>query len=203
MLTPELLKTYLPQATTEACALYAQPLERACVEFDINTNLRRAAFLAQVAHESGNLRSVRENLNYSADGLLRVFSKYFDAETAAKYARNPEKIANRVYAKRMGNGPEESGDGWLYRGRGLIQLTGKQNYMRCLTALGYDDPNDLETPVGAARSAGWFWFTRGLNSLADRMDTVGITKIINGGTHGMDDRLMKYNHILNVMGVSI
>lgn len=160
--------------------------------FEINSPARIAAFVAQCAHESGRLALTEENLNYSAKGLLAVFPKYFTPITAAQYERKPERIASRVYANRMGNGDEAGGDGWRYRGRGLIQLTGKNNYQACSSAMGVDmvvNPHLLATMNYAALSAAWFWKKNGLNELADKGDFVAITKRINGGTHGLDDRL--------------
>jgi putative chitinase len=198
MITPEILKECLPEASMQSCQAFAEPMAAACAEFEINTPMRLAAFIAQVGHESGNLRFVKENLNYSAQGLVKVFPKYFNEQTAMQYQRNPEAIANRVYANRMGNGPEESGEGWAYRGRGLIQLTGKNNYYTCMEALGIDDPSYFETPEGAARSAAWFWHSRNLNAVADTGDIKKMTKLINGGFIGLEDRIKHYNHALDV-----
>jgi putative chitinase len=158
---------------------------------------RKAAFLAQCAHESGHFVFVVENLNYSAEGLMRVFPKRFPTlQIAQQYARQPEKIGNKIYADRMGNGPESSGDGFKYRGRGIIQLTGKQNYARCGNAIGINlvnNPSYLETERGAVESAMWFWTSNGLNTFADREDIKGLTKAINGGYHGLDERIALYN----------
>jgi putative chitinase len=143
-----------------------------------------------------------ENLNYSELGLSKVFKNYFDRNTAKKYARQPERIANRVYANRMGNGNEMSGDGWRYRGRGLIQLTGKENYLKCGKGLGVDllkNPDYLLTPIGATRSAGWFWNSKNLNRTADAKDIVANTKIINGGLKGLAHRQELYNKLLNII----
>jgi len=165
-------------------------------DFGFNSLYRQAAFLAQIGHESASFTAVKENLNYSQTALRKVFGKYFPTdELAAEYARKPEKIANRVYANRMGNGDESSGDGWRFRGRGLIQLTGKNNYTACGTALGIDlvkNPTWLETPEGAVDSALWYWNKRALNVYADVEDIRGMTKIINGGYNGLEDRLEKY-----------
>ena len=198
MITPEILKECLPEASMQACQAFAEPMAAACEEFEINTPMRLAAFIAQVGHESGNLRFVKENLNYCAQGLMKIFPKYFNEQTAMQYQRNPEAIANRVYANRMGNGPEDSGEGWAYRGRGLIQLTGKNNYHTCMEALGIDDPSYFETPEGAARSAAWFWNSRNLNAVADTGDIKKMTKLINGGYIGLEDRIKHYNHALEV-----
>jgi putative chitinase len=174
------------------------------VRNDINTPVRQAMFLSQLAHESGSFRAVEENLNYSVEALRRVFRKYFpDDEIAAQYARQPEKIANRVYANRMGNGEESSGDGWKYRGRGLIQLTGKDNY----TAFSLQANNEaiikpelVAQPELAAESAGWFWMLNGLNRLADTGDVRAVTRRINGGFNGLADREAKYNKLMILLG---
>lgn len=154
----------------------------------INTQKRLAMFFAQLDHESG-LKPISENLNYSADGLLKTFPKYFNSETAKEYARQPQKIANRVYANRMGNGSESSGDGWKFRGRGFIQITGKNNYIAC----GYaNNPDNLLNEVDAMVSAVWFWNQNNLNKFADLGDVKGCTKVINGGLNGLADRENKY-----------
>ena len=179
-------------AETIAGPEWFEPLRDACLTFEIDTPERIAAFIAQVAHESGGFRTLEENLNYSADRLLVVFPKYFNAGQAAVYARKPQKIASRVYASRMGSGDEESGDGWTYRGRGLIQLTGRWNYKRCGEALALDllsEPELLTDPVYAALSAAWFWDDIDGNRYADSGDFEALTRKINGGTHGFADRL--------------
>ena len=161
-------------------------------KFGIDTPLRKAHFLAQVAHESGGLKYSKENLNYSAQGLRSVFGKYFRTmEIAQSYARKPEKIANKVYADRMGNGNEASGDGWKYKGRGLIQLTGKENYQNFSQDYGVDcvnNPDLLLDPEWALTSACWFWKKRNLNRYADNDDILMVTKRINGGINGLNDR---------------
>lgn len=204
MLIDELqLKDCLPEASDQAIANFTQAIDDTLQEFDISTPQRIAAFLAQVGHESGSLKFIKENLNYSAQGLTKTFPKYFTPELANQYQRNPEAIANRVYANRMGNGPEESGDGWAFRGRGLIQVTGRTNYQACGDFLGVDlisDPSYLESPEGAARSAGWYWTSRNLNALADVGDMKQITKKINGGFIGLEDRMKHYQHALEVLG---
>ena len=165
------------------------------VKFKINTPLRITHFLAQVLHESGNFQYTKENLNYSATGLATTFKKYFINEAAAvPYARQPDKIANKVYGGRMGNGPEASGDGAKFKGRGFIQLTGRDNYTALSKATGVDfisHPELLESLQYAALSAGWFWDKTGLNTYADKDDVLTITKKINGGTNGLDDRKAK------------
>lgn len=189
-------------ATAANADKFDDVLDKTMVEFSINTPARKAMFIAQVMHESGKLAFVAESLNYSAEALLRVFPKYYKTQSEANaHARKPEKIANRVYGGRMGNGPESSGDGFRFRGRGLIQLTGKENYTRCGASLGKDlvkDPSYLESPEGAARSAGWFWNKNGLNRLADTGDIVTNTKRINGGTNGLADRKHHYEAALRL-----
>jgi len=165
-------------------------------EYEINTPKRVAAFLAQCAHESGGFVFVTENLNYSASGLQRVFPKYFPDQTIAKqYERNPQKIASRVYANRMGNGDEASQEGFKFRGRGILQLTGKDNYFWFASSLEITPEQAaeyLETFEGAAQSACWFWETNKLNALADAGDILTMTKRINGGTIGLKDREHHY-----------
>lgn len=195
MLTLPSLRAAAPAASSVACATYAEPLCTATKEFGIDTNARLAAFLAQILHESGNLRYVVENLNYDAQRLRAVFGRYFTSDEAARYAHKPEAIANRVYAHRLGNGNEASGDGWRYRGRGLIQITGRANYDACGRGLGLDllaEPALLEHPIQAARSAAWFWHSRNLNKLADARDIEAITRRINGGLNGLADRRAQY-----------
>jgi putative chitinase len=183
---------------------WLQPLEDTFAKYDINTPERQAAFIGQCAHESGNFKTLEENLNYKPEALMRVWpSRFPDLATAMKYAHNPEAIANKVYGGRMGNGPEETGDGWKYHGRGLIQLTGKENYANCGSSIGVDllsNPNLLNTPEYAALSAGWFWNKKGLNSLADAGDIDTMTKRINGGLIGLDDRKAKIAKALSVLG---
>lgn len=173
-------------------------------DYDINTVPRVAAFMAQTAHESGNYRAIKENLNYKAESLCKVWPKYFpNIEIARQYAQQPERIANRAYANRMGNGPEESGDGWKFCGRGLIQLTGKSNYERYAQSLeiGLDEASEhLTTFEGCVQSAAWFWEANNLNQWADAGDILTLTKRINGGTIGLDDRIKHYNHAMHVLG---
>lgn len=162
--------------------------------FQITTPLRIAHFLATVWHESSGLTRLTENLNYSAQGLRRTFARYFPTVTLAnQYARKPQAIANRVYANRMGNGNEASGDGWRYRGRGLIQLTGRANYAAYQQS-GFCNGDLLSHPEwlaqypGALKSAMWFWWKSGCNALADRDDATAVCRRVNGGTNGLDDR---------------
>ena len=176
-------------------------------KYEIDTELRVAMFLAQCAHESNSFSVLKENLNYSTNGLLTVFPKYFNASTAVEYARQPEKIANRVYEKRMGNGSAASGDGFKYRGRGVIQLTGKTNYKACSIALYGDEtlvvfPDRVSTPEVALLSACWFWKNANLNSVADAANVVLATKLINGGATGLSDRVSHYNRCASVLGLT-
>ena len=180
---------------------WLQPLEDTFEKYEINTPKRQAAFIGQCQHESGNFKLLEENLHYSAASLMRVWpSRFPDVDVANQYANNPEKIANKVYGGRMGN--TEEGDGWKYHGRGLIQLTGKENYGNCGSGIGVDllsDPNLLVTPEYAALSAGWFWRKRDLNSLADSGDIETMTKRINGGLIGLEDRKAKIAKALSVL----
>jgi putative chitinase len=173
-----------------------------CFEkYAINTPERQACFLAQVMHESNSFKALSENLNYSAQGLMRTWpSRFPDLDVAEKYEHNPEKIANKVYAGRMGN--IEEGDGWKYHGRGLIQLTGRENYANFGLNAGVDvlsNPDLLATPEYASLSAGWYWNKRNLNELADKMDIEGITKKINGGTIGLEDRKARTQKVLAIL----
>lgn len=173
-------------------------------DYEINTPKRIAAFIAQCAHESGGFRFLKENLNYKAESLMKTFPKYFsDRDTANAYAKQPVKIANRVYANRMGNGDEASGDGYRYCGRGLIQLTGKTNYdwfAASLEISATEASEYLETFEGAAQSACWFWESNNLNVEADAGDIKKMTKKINGGYIGLDDRIKHYEHALHILG---
>jgi putative chitinase len=180
-------------------------MERCLPDYDINTPERVAAFVAQCAHESGEFRVLKENLNYRAVTLRKVFPKYFpNDQLAAQYAGKQEMIANKVYANRMGNGDESSGDGFRYCGRGLIQLTGKNNYQNFADSIETpveELPEYLATFEGAVQSACWFWETNNLNQWADKGDILTLTKRINGGTIGLEDRIKHYNHALHVIGV--
>jgi putative chitinase len=174
-------------------------------EYGIDTPQRVAAFIAQCAHESGGFKFLKENLNYRAVSLRKTFSKYFpDDAVAAAYANKPQMIANRVYANRMGNGDEASGDGFRYCGRGLIQLTGRDNYAFFAGSL--DIPIEeaaeyLETFEGSVQSACWFWESNNLNQWADKDDILTLTKRINGGTIGLEDRKKHYEHAKHVLGL--
>ena len=172
-------------------------------DYDIDTVPRVAAFLAQTAHESGGYRAIKENLNYKAESLVKVWPRYFpDMATAKAYEKQPERIANRAYANRMGNGPEESGDGWKFCGRGLIQLTGKDNYTRYAQSLeiSLDEASEhLTTFEGCVQSAAWFWEANNLNQWADAGDMLTLTKRINGGKLGLEDRKKHYAHACHVL----
>jgi putative chitinase len=185
-------------------AQWLEPLNAAFAKYDISTPVRQAFFIGQCAHESGNFRILEENLRYSATALMRVWpSRFPNLEVANQFAGNAEKIANKVYAGRMGNGNEESGEGYAYRGRGLFQLTGKENYANCGSGIGVDlvgNPDWLLDPKYAALSAAWFWNKKGLNALADAQDTDTMTKRINGGLIGLDDRKVKIAKAISVLG---
>ena len=200
--TKEQLKDMIPKNTY--VDQWFEALSEILPEYEITTPQRVAAFLAQCAHESGGFVFLKENLNYKAASLRRVFPKYFpDDSIAAQYAGKGEMIANRVYANRMGNGPEESGDGFKYCGRGLIQLTGKNNYTFFAGSL--DIPVEeaseyLQTFEGAVQSACFFWEQNKLNQYADSGDILTMTKRINGGTIGLEDRIKHYEHALHIFG---
>jgi putative chitinase len=201
-LTAAQLHQIVPSLSATAADSLTQYLNLAMAEAEINTPLRQAAFLAQVAHESQGLSRFVENLNYSAEGLLDVFGKYFTPDEAEEYARQPEKIADRVYANRLGNGDENSGDGWRYRGRGFIQVTGKDNYRaagKFLKQPLVDQPESAAALELGARIAAWYWTSRGLNPYADREQFDTITKRINGGLHGLKDRRAYYERAKEVL----
>jgi putative chitinase len=183
-------------------AKWEEPLQATFDKYDINTPKRQAAFLGQCAHESGNFKTLQENLNYSAEGLMKTWpSRFSTKEIADQYARQPAKIAGKVYNGRLGNTSEE--EAAKYLGRGLIQLTGKENYERCGNAIGVDlvgQPDLLVQPDYAAMSAGWFWNKKGLNELADAQEHGQITKRINGGTIGLDDRIAKTTKAAQALG---
>lgn len=194
MITRAQLAAIMPLAGSRV-DLFLDHLNAAMAEFGIDTPAREAAFLAQAAHESSQLWYLVENLNYSADGLLKTWPRRFSPVEAAAYSRQPERIANKAYALRMGNGDEASGDGWKYRGRGIFQITGRGSYADCSLALfGNSDmllemPELLEQPENACRSAGWFWQHRELNQWADADDFKTLTIRINGGLNGWADRI--------------
>lgn len=198
LITEQQFKKVFPRADIN----FAKILNSLLIHNNINTYERVSCFLAQCGHESGEFTIFSENLNYSATALLKVFGKYFNQNNVYQYARKPEKIANRVYANRMGNGPESSGDGWKYRGRGLIQLTGKNNYIR------YAEDRNIsldtiieycETSDGIVDSAIWYWIKNNCNDYADNGDFKGLTKRINGGYNGLDHRLSLYNKLKEVI----
>jgi putative chitinase len=186
---------------------WCSALNQLLPDYGIDTPQRVAAFLAQCAHESGNFVFLKENLNYRAASLRKIFPKYFPTDALAEqYASRPNKaeaIANRIYASRMGNGPEESGDGFRYCGRGLIQLTGRNNYEAFADSI-ESTPEEvstyLETFEGAVQSACWFWETNNLNQFADTDDIKTMTRRINGGFIGLEDRIKHYEHAKHVFG---
>ena len=203
-LTLDQLKKLLPK--NRHVSYWHSALEKLLPEYGIDTPERIAAFIAQCAHESGEFTTIKENLNYRWETLRRLFPKYFPTDDLARaYASKPNKqeaIANRIYANRMGNGPEESGDGFKYRGRGLIQLTGKENYSWFAASLEIsveEAAEYLETFEGAAQSACWYWESNNINRFADEGDIKGMTRAINGGYIGLEDRIKHYNHALDVL----
>ncbi len=204
-LTKEQLKQLLPK--NKFVDHWYEVLAKLLPDYEIDTPQRIAAFIAQCSHESGGFTTIKENLNYRPESLVRLFSKYFDLPTAQRYCALPNKqeaIANRIYANRMGNGDESSGDGYKYCGRGLIQLTGKDNYFWFSASLGITPEEASEymaTFEGAAQSACWFWENNKLNQWADAGDILTLTKRINGGTIGLEDRIKHYEHALHVLGV--
>ena len=205
-LTKEQLRQLLPK--NPYIDQWHSALSRLLPDYEINTPQRIAAFIAQCAHESGNFMFLKENLNYRAATLRKLFNKYFpNDEIANDYASRPNKqeaIANRIYANRMGNGDEASGDGFRFCGRGLIQLTGRENYSWFAASLGIsveEAAEYLQTFEGAAQSACWFWETNNLNRWADAGDIKELTRRINGGYIGLDDRIKHYQHALHVLGV--
>jgi len=182
---------------------WLEPLNETFEKYDISTKERQSAFIGQCAHESGNFKTLQENLNYSAEGLMKTWpSRFPTKEMADQYARQPAKIAGKVYNGRLGNTSEEEASKYL--GRGLIQLTGKENYDHCGLALGVDllsDPTLLLEPRYATLSAGWFWNKKGLNALADAKDLETMTKRINGGLIGLDDRKAKIANAFSALSV--
>ena len=208
MLTLEQLLKIMPEARSRA-SVWLPALNAAMAKRQINTPLRAVHFLTQIGHESAHLAKTVESLNYRADRLPVIFPKYFDAAKARQYgridgvqvARQPE-IAEIVYGGRKDLGNTQPGDGWKFRGRGLIQITGRANYTRCGSALGVyllDQPELLERPDLACESAAWFWETHGCNELADKNDLLGVTKRVNGGTNGLDERTALQRTIREVL----
>ncbi len=201
MITLNQLKKIIP--TNKEPEAWLEVLVEVLPEYGIDTTKRLAGFLAQTAHESADYKLLEENLNYSAEGLVKTWPKRFTAATAGAYARKPEKIANKVYSDRMGNGNEASGDGWYFRGRGIKQLTGRDNYTAFGKSVGMTAEKAAEycaTKKGAVESAAWFWKTNNLSKFADAGDIVGLTKAINGGTIGIDDRKKRYSNAVAVLG---
>ena len=200
-LTLEHLQQVIPK--NQYVTYWHNALAQLLPQYEINTSERIAAFLAQCAHESGGFVFIKENLNYRWQSLRKVFPKYFSTDQLAQqYEKQPQKIANRVYANRMGNGPEESGDGWRFCGRGLIQVTGRDNYSWFAASLQISPEEAseyMETFEGAAQSACWFWESNNLNQWADKRDILTLTKRINGGTIGLEDRKKHYEHCLHVL----
>jgi len=183
---------------------WVEALNRVWPDYDITTSQRMAAFMGECCVESAKFTAVQENLNYTAGSLSRVWPRLFPAGIAEQYAHNPEKIANRAYGGRMGNGDESSGDGWKFRGRGLIQMTGHDNYQSFADSLqiGIDEAASYaETFEGAVQSACWFWETNNLNALADQGNIDKISHIINGGTLGQEERRQYYQHALQILSV--
>lgn len=190
------------KAATGAEEKWASPIITAMRAYGINTPIRQAHFLAQAGHESGGFKHLVENLNYSADGLMKTWPSRFNAESAARMARKPELIANHVYAGRMGN--VQPGDGWKYRGRGVFQLTGRSNYARAGKSMGMPlerEPERLESLEAASMSAAWYWFDKGLSTLADNDNIVEITKSINGGFNGLQDRRNRFERAKRALGL--
>lgn len=203
MITLELLQSLFPRTKVSVLENCVDALISTCERYEINTPERIAMFLAQIGHESAGLSVMKENLNYRADRLAVVFPKYFRNVNPADYAHNQEAIANRVYANRMGNGDEASGDGFRFRGRGFIQLTGYNNYSSFANDMGMDIDEAveyLETVEGAAMSAGWFWDKNNLNAWADNSDVLTVTKKINGGTHGLQEREHLFHQGMTLLG---
>ena len=205
MLTEEQVKKNYPTSKPDVVKALIASMSTLAEKYGLSSPLRLAHFLAQTAHESGGFRLIEENLNYSADGLNKIFPKYFirAGRDAQAYHRQPEKIANVVYASRMGNGDTASGEGYKFRGRGLIQLTGKSNYNGFATDSGITIDEAvayLSTPEGAVESAAWFWNKNGLNALADKDDVTAVTKRFNGGTIGLYDRIKHNNEFKHILG---
>jgi putative chitinase len=185
-------------------AEWIDALNETFTRFNLTTNNQKAMFIGQCSHECGNFRLLEENLNYRAETLMKLWPKRFPSlEFAKQYEKNPKKIANSVYANRMGNRDEASGDGYRFRGRGALQCTGHSTYFHAGKALGVDfvmQPDLIATPKYAALTAGWFWETHKLNPPSDALDYTKVTKIINGGTIGLDDRIKHVQQALAVLG---
>jgi putative chitinase len=198
--TQEKLQQFLPK--NQYISYWYSALEKLLPDYNIDNPQRLANFLGQCYHESGGFVFIKENLNYRWQSLRKVFAKYFPTDQLAQqYEKQPQKIANRVYASRMGNGPEESGDGWRFCGRGLIQVTGRDNYSWFAASLQItpeEASEYMETFEGAAQSACWFWETNNLNKFVDANDIRGLTRAINGGYNGLDDRIKHTQHALEI-----
>lgn len=198
--TPTILQKIIP--TNTEYKLWHDDAIEILPKYNINTKLRVSAFLTQCAHESLDFKIMEENLNYSEQGLLKTFKKHFPNGLEKSYARNPQKIASRVYGNRMGNGPESSGDGWKYRGRGIIQLTGFNNYKAFGDYIGMTPDeviNYVKTKRGALECACWFWNSRNISVPADKGDITTVSRLINGGTNGLQDRINRYNAALQII----
>jgi len=204
MIDQETIKQVFPHAKKEIIAALVENFDELSKSYEIDTPLKWAHFLAQTGHESGGFTTVEENLNYRPETLDAIFPKYFKDVDSEDYAHQPAKIANHVYCNRMGNGDEESGDGYKFRGRGLIQLTGKSNYSSMAKDLGVeleDLVQHLHTPDGCVESAAWFWHKNGINKLAEQDDVVAVTKKVNGGTIGLTERTKNTEKFKQVLGV--
>lgn len=205
-ITEPMMRRIAPNINREEVKNFVAVFNEWAEKFDINTPMRTAMFIANVLHESACLNHFEENLNYSADALMRVWPKRFDKAKAEAYARNPKKIANYVYANRMGNGDEASGDGWRYRGRGAIQLTGKNNvkaYAESSYCVGdlMAHPEWLAKSPGAYKSAMWFWKANGLNLICERGDMTLVCQRINGGLNGLADRSFYFRKLKKEFGL--
>lgn len=203
MISADQLSQIIP--TNKEPNVWADFINELCAKYGIDTSVRLAGFIAQTAHESAEFKTLQENLNYSAAGLVKTWPKRFTKDNSAAYAKNPEKIANKVYADRMGNGDEASGEGYKFRGRGLIQLTGKDNYTKFGASLNMtaEQASDYcSTQKGAFESACWYWKANNLNRFADADDILGMTKAINGGTLGLEERKSKYELAKSILGNS-
>jgi putative chitinase len=199
VMTTEKLKACLPACQPDK---WVDPINQVIAKYDINTPLRLACFLSQTGYESNSYNVLTEDLNYNADQLVKYWPNLFTGKTAQAYAHQPERIANRIYGNRLGNGNESTYDGWNYRGRGIIQTTGKINYEKVSIGLNIravEQPDLLLTPLYAALSAGLYWATNGLNAYADKSDIITLTKLINGGVNGLSDRVKLFNHIITIL----
>lgn len=199
------LVAVMPRSASVAASFIA-PLNQAMARWEIDTSADRvAAFLAQAAHESSELTQLRENLNYSAEALVRTWPSRFTIETAVDFERRPGRIADHVYSGRMGNGPESSGDGWRYIGRGIFQLTGRANYRAASIAICGDadtlllSPELVQTPEYACETAGWYWSEHDLNAFADVADFEGLTRKINGGLNGLKERVAYWHRAIEAL----